>query len=512
MQTGSRYFRWIGTGGWLILLMQTLGLHGWWWLNGQFIYRMRYPLLSWLMLQWDGQENWFLVIGFGLVVLGGCPALNWLLAQGWRWLLGGTAWAWRRPSKWNWWRLGVRIGWWSCLAQWGVRLAPTNQVNANLVMLDLMQRSWWGGVIAVILIGLISWWFITHPLTNGSWPWRLTGQLLLAWWLVMLIGWVVIQSWPVTWLAAGLLWWGQFSAMMGISVVLGQYLVPTPRQLKWPGRVMLGVGICGYAGWLIIPTHLSLQPALVPQLIAHRGVNQHDGVQNTLSAFQKTQAIRPTWVEIDLHRTRDNQWIVFHDETLDQLTSQQGFPRQYRLQQLVGQPLRERGLQGKLVSFSQYLKEAHHERQPLIIELKTTPADNEAQLRHFSHRYAKTLKAHGDIIHTMDYQTVRTIKQIDPQLKVLSIQGYAMMGPQRLANGYTMEAATLSAWWVQQAHRQHQRVYAWTVNQPLMVRPLMALGVDGIVTDQTTLLRQTINAITAEPVAVRQVRQYLWGI
>lgn len=512
MQTGAKFLRWIGTGGWLILLIQTLGLYGWQWLLGQFIYRMRYPLLSWLMLQWDSQENWLLVIGLGVCLGIGWPALNWLFGQMWRWSLGGPAWSWQRPSKWNWWRLGLRIGWWSWLAQWLVRLTPTNQVNTNLVMLDLMQRSWWLGLVGMSLIGLISWWFLTHPVTNWSWPWRLTGQLLLVWWLVMFIGWGLIQLWPVAWLAAGLLWWGQFSAMIGVSVVIGSYLAPNPRQLNWSGIGLLIVGVIGYGSWLIVPTRLSLQPSSSPALIAHRGVDHHDGVQNTLSALQKTQAVHPTWVEIDLHRTRDNQWVVFHDETLDQLTRQHGFPRKYRLQQLVGTSIREQGLQGQLVSFSQYLKVAHRQQQPLIIELKTTPADSNAQLRRFIQQYAATIKAHGDLIHTMDYQAVQMIKKSDPQLKVLSIQGYAIMAPQRLPNGYTMEAATLSTWWVHQAHQQHQRVYVWTVNQPLMIRPLMALGVDGIVTDQTTELRKTIKTITAEPLVIRQVRQYLWGI
>lgn len=512
MQTWHKQLRWLGMGSLMILINQTVLISSWQWLLGQLIYRMRYPVLSRLMWRWDLERSWLPTIGLLVSIMILWPGMNWLSWQLWRWFLGTSQPIWRQDSNWNWWRLGWRIGWWSWLVLVLVRLNPANHVDMSLLMVDLIQHHWWYGVIAGGMIIIISVWFITHPMTNLTWPWRWSGWLLLGWWLMMLIGGAILYRWPVNWLAAGLIWWGQFSALLGVSLVVGQYLVPNPQPITGKGIGIYVALIVVVGGWLTLPTQALMQPRTNLQIIAHRGVNQHDGAQNTLPAFYQTQRVHPDWVEIDLHRTRDNHWVVFHDESLHPLTKLSGFPRQYRQDQLVGLTIHDQGRKGQLVSFEQYLKSAQHVHQPLIIELKTTPADSATQIRRFIQRYGTMIKARGDLIHTMDYQALQTMQQTDPHLKLLSIQGYAVMLPAQWPGGYTMEAGTLTSSWLQMAHRQHQRVYAWTVNQPLMVRPLLALGVDGIVTDQTTSLRREIQKIKAEPAAWRQFRQYLWGI
>lgn len=59
-------------------------------------------------------------------------------------------------------------------------------------------------------------------------------------------------------------------------------------------------------------------------VIAHRGIfDNKKTVENTLEAFKK--ALKKGYaIELDLHLTKDNKIIVFHDNTLDRLTGKKG--------------------------------------------------------------------------------------------------------------------------------------------------------------------------------------------
>ncbi|WP_375663973.1 glycerophosphodiester phosphodiesterase family protein, partial [Bartonella sp. CL63NXGY] len=53
-----------------------------------------------------------------------------------------------------------------------------------------------------------------------------------------------------------------------------------------------------------------------PVTISHRGVAEKNGVQNTIPALKKTHKLHPTYVEMDVHETKDHQFVVLHDENL----------------------------------------------------------------------------------------------------------------------------------------------------------------------------------------------------
>ena len=59
-------------------------------------------------------------------------------------------------------------------------------------------------------------------------------------------------------------------------------------------------------------------------VIAHRGIYDNKKiVENTIPAFKK--AISKGYaIELDLHLSKDNKIIVFHDDTLDRLTDKKG--------------------------------------------------------------------------------------------------------------------------------------------------------------------------------------------
>src|SRR5690625_2466644 len=56
-----------------------------------------------------------------------------------------------------------------------------------------------------------------------------------------------------------------------------------------------------------------------PVTISHRGVAEKNGVQNTIPALERTHRLYPDYVEMDVHETKDHQFVVMHDENLKEL-------------------------------------------------------------------------------------------------------------------------------------------------------------------------------------------------
>ena len=96
----------------------------------------------------------------------------------------------------------------------------------------------------------------------------------------------------------------------------------------------------------------------VPVTISHRGVNDKNGVQNTIESLKKTAKLKPDYVEIDVHETKDNQFVIMHDENLKKLTGKDKRPKELTLNQLTKLIAKEDGYKGKVVSLDQYMQAA----------------------------------------------------------------------------------------------------------------------------------------------------------
>lgn len=229
-----------------------------------------------------------------------------------------------------------------------------------------------------------------------------------------------------------------------------------------------------------------------PITISHRGVSDKNGVQNTIPALKKTAKLHPDYVEIDLHETKDKQFVVMHDENLKKLAGIDKTPKDSTLNQLTKITLHEDGHHAKIASFDQYLKAAAKLKQKLLIEVKTTPNDSSKMLERFNKKYSKLILKRNYQVQSLDYRVIEGLHQINPKLFVLYIQPYNFTYPQSLADGYSMEYSTLNNDFIWQAHLQNKPVYAWTVNESNIMMKMMYENVNGIITDRLVELNNTI--------------------
>ena len=246
-----------------------------------------------------------------------------------------------------------------------------------------------------------------------------------------------------------------------------------------------------------------------PVTISHRGVAEKNGVQNTIPAMEKTSKLKPDYIEMDLHETKDHQFVVMHDENLKDLTGVNKTPHELTLKQLTRLTARENGYHAKVASFDQYLAAAEKYHQKLLIEIKTTPHDSKQMLQNFNRRYGKRILQDHDQVHSLDYSAVTKLKKINPRLTVLYIQPYNLGNPQGVADGFSMEYSTLNQDFITQAQWQHKPVYAWTVNDKDLMKQTMYNHADGIITDNLGELNVAIKDFTGRQSYANRILNYI---
>lgn len=263
-----------------------------------------------------------------------------------------------------------------------------------------------------------------------------------------------------------------------------------------------------FMGLIILSNYVVLSGFLdkPPVTISHRGVDDENGVQNTIPALELTAKEKPDYVEMDIQETADRQFIVLHDTNTLALTGTAKIPQKTSLQALTELTAHENGKSAKLVSFDVYLSAAEKLHQKLLVEIKTSRYDSSDLTDRFIQKYAARLLKNGDKIHSLDYNIVKQMKEKKPELFVSFILPYDLISPNTVADAYTIEATTLSFDFVDSTSRRNQLVFAWTVNDPLTMRRMMSLQVDGIITDNLGELKRVIKADTNHPSYADRIR------
>ena len=215
------------------------------------------------------------------------------------------------------------------------------------------------------------------------------------------------------------------------------------------------------------------------EVIAHRGASAA-APENTDEAFDLAVAQRADVLELDVRITLDGELVVVHDATLARTA---GDPRRVdsvtraELEQLAP-PVRPLMLAAVL--------ERHARSARLLLELKDPEPRSEALL-------AEALERHGITdrlaLQVFDLRALRRLRLRAPRLRLCSIH---RRRPSARTLGAVARCATAVSVWhervdagvVAAAHARGLTVSAWTVNSPAAIDRMLAVGVDGLITDE----------------------------
>ena len=235
---------------------------------------------------------------------------------------------------------------------------------------------------------------------------------------------------------------------------------------------------------------------------AHRGGARHpevEGLENTLVAFEHAVGLGYSYLETDVHATRDGVLLAFHDDVLDRVTASAGsiLERSYvdvRTALIGGrEPIpRMADLLEHFpgVRFNIDLK-SDTAVEPLLELVEHTGAHDRVCVGAFSERRLRAFRRGVSRPVATSFGPVGVgLSRFAPRRlaeSVLAGGGEAFQVPARHRG---MQIVTPA--FVERAHRAGRPVHVWTVDDRAQMATLLDLGVDGLITDRTDVLREVL--------------------
>ena len=259
---------------------------------------------------------------------------------------------------------------------------------------------------------------------------------------------------------------------------------------------------------------LKLLASQRPLVIGHRGYCQF-APENTLPSFKMAMAAGADLVELDYYPTLDGKLIVIHDYYLDRTTD----ATNRWGGQKIGVQMKTAAELQSLDAGSWFDPKYAGTRLPLLAEaLDTIQAGGVTLIERKSGAPVDCLKLLREkglinkvIVQSFDWEYLRAFHQQEPQ-QVLGALGppgrladgkQAPKDPKELTAGWLDElqktGAKVAVWSdkvsaeaVQLAHQRGLKVWVYTINDPVLANNLLDMGVDGLITNNTSLIWRTI--------------------
>ncbi|WP_251712428.1 glycerophosphoryl diester phosphodiesterase membrane domain-containing protein [Lactococcus ileimucosae] len=287
-----------------------------------------------------------------------------------------------------------------------------------------------------------------------------------------------------------------------------------PKGWHWVSRSLLGIFTALFIVLIGVFNvyYLSQDTLSDPLIISHRGVSEKNGVQNTIPALIETsQTYHPDYVEMDVRETKDKQFVVMHDENLRHLAGVNKKVNELTLAELTKLTVRENGKSAPLPSFDEYLKEADKLHQKLLVEIKIPLNDDaDAVSKNFLQRYKKDIEMKHHQVQSLSFDLARSLKNHDSSTFVSYIMTYNLIGvPKSNVDAFSVEISTLDSEFVEKAHDYGKKVYAWDVNTPTTVQRMRLYDVDGLITDDISVVKKTIENTRKSMTFSQKLRIYL---
>lgn len=270
-------------------------------------------------------------------------------------------------------------------------------------------------------------------------------------------------------------------------------------------------------GWAYLDDVRLRQGAVLA--FAHRGGARHPelaalgGIENTARAFAHAVGLGFRHLETDVHATRDGVLLAVHDASLDRVAGHAGTVRDLDLDGLRSVRIGGSEPVPTLVD----LIEAHPDARfnldlkaadavaPLAALVEQRGWHDRVLVGSFSGRRLSRFRrlTGGRVATSASPWEVATFVLVPSariarfvtggRVAALQVPPAQRIGPLRLP--------VVTAGLVRRAHAAGAHVHVWTIDDPAEMRRLLALGVDGLMTDRTDVLRDVLREHGAWPEA-----------
>ena len=288
-------------------------------------------------------------------------------------------------------------------------------------------------------------------------------------------------------------------------------------------RIILGLAGVIFAGLMPLfmsatprPPHPYLEDTWGKvQVIAHQG-GDRIWPSNTLYAFEQAAELGVDVLELDIHASSDGALVVIHDDTLDRTTNGSGLVKEMTLSDLqaldagyhwsperlgetfpyLGQGVRIPTLLEVFEAFPEY---------KINIEIKQLEPSIAAPLCSLIRSQGRELDV---MVVSFHAEAMKTFRQDCPEIATaatpaeirnfyiltrLFLDRFARAPAEALqVPEYQGGLQIVSKGFLEAAHRKNMQVHVWTVDEVSDMERLIALGVDGVMSDRPDRLMRVL--------------------
>lgn len=256
----------------------------------------------------------------------------------------------------------------------------------------------------------------------------------------------------------------------------------------------------------------------LPRIAGHRGA-AGTMPENTLVSFRRGLEDGATFIELDVHASRDGEIVIIHDETVQRTTDGAGTVREMDVSELnqldagfrftpdggATHPFRGQGI--GVPTLREFFVDFPGTRATLEIKELAAPA-----IETLFDLVEEFGKVEDVLVAAEDDATMATARTVirrrglpvatgfstgeirafltplwTGQEPPLNVPGQALQIPRRYQGMDLVTRASVDA-----AHGLGVEVHVWTINEADEMKELLALGVDGIITDYPARLRDVV--------------------
>ncbi|MEI6730222.1 MAG: glycerophosphodiester phosphodiesterase family protein, partial [Pseudomonadota bacterium] len=207
--------------------------------------------------------------------------------------------------------------------------------------------------------------------------------------------------------------------------------------------------------------------------------------ENTISGFRKAIELGADGIELDVHICKSGEIVVIHDDTVDRTTDGQG-----NVADLTFVELRQLQIIGDeyIATLAEVLDSIGRDIY-CFIEIKY--ANAALPVAALVSDYIKQGYAKLFVI-SFEHAALQVVRQFNPEIALGASfeelpEDFAQIAVSLGAKAIIPEYKYLNAANIAAAHAAGLQIMTWTVNEPSDINNLIALGVDGIMSDNQLL-------------------------
>lgn len=242
--------------------------------------------------------------------------------------------------------------------------------------------------------------------------------------------------------------------------------------------------------------NLNIEYVRTIEVTAHRGASNLYP-ENTMSAFIGAKELGADWIELDVGATKDGEIIVLHDSNLKRIAGLDKFIWELTLAEIkeldAGSHFNSRFQNERIPTLTEVIKFAKENNIKLNIEIKPTGHEEKLEEKVIDIINENNFKDEC-VITSQIYEVLEKVKTYDPKQTTIYVMSlaYGNLSKLKYADHFSIEASSVNSSLVKELHKNGKKLLVWTVNTKENIQKMIDLKVDNIVTDDITLVKDTV--------------------